>query len=525
LEVKKSSIHNGLTHTRHVVMVTAVREVDAVGGYRVDSIRDDDHKSRRLRVQAIRRCAQRFEVADSAAPLQRHPAATVASAVLTPKSWRREHVVLASLFATVTTLVAAIAPGFANATRQSIEPVLITQPLALPDIAEVVDPAASPAPGTPSATLAASPLPESDWQLVTVKPGQTLGDIFESLGLPVTAMHRLLDHPGAREPLTRIRPGTQFKFDIPAAGELRAVRFDRDEASRVTLTLRADTIEEQVQQRDLQQRVQMAGGEIEDSLFGAGTKAGLSNGAIIELAKVFGYDIDFAQDLRVGDRFSVVYEEIYRDGERLRAGDILSATFINQGKRYTAFRYEFADGRAEYFDADGRPLKKSFLRIPVEFTRISSLFSAARKHPILGRTRAHQGVDYAAGSGTPIMAAGEGRISFAGWKNGYGRTVIVDHGRGYTTLYGHMSRFGKAKTGARVRQGETIGFVGMSGLASGPHLHYEFRINGSHRDPLKVTLPKPEPLPHSELARFRLQTQPMLAKLQLLEGGHAYASR
>jgi murein DD-endopeptidase MepM/ murein hydrolase activator NlpD len=467
-----------------------------------------DHQQERVsRAQAVRRRAQ--QAADQAALSnpRRFP--------LPAAPWRREHVVLAGLFLGVTTLVAAIAPGFANATKRSAEPQLTTQILPLPDM-----PVAA---GTPA--LPAAAVPTDQWKTVTVKAGQTLGDIFAALELPSSTMHRLLDHPGAREPLTRIRPGTQFHFQIAASGELRAVRFDRDETSRVTLTLDGDSIDEEIAQRDIQRRIQIAGGEIEGSLFGAGAKAGLSNGAIVELAKVFGYDIDFAQDLRVGDQFSVVYEEIYRDGERLRAGDILAATFVNQGKRYTAFRYEFADGRIEHFDADGRPLKKSFLRIPIEFARISSLFSAARKHPILGRTRAHKGVDYAAGSGTPIMTAGDGRISFAGWKNGYGRTVIVDHGRGYTTLYGHMSRFGKARTGARVRQGEVIGYVGATGLATGPHLHYEFRINGVHRDPLKMTLPKPEPLPRTELARFRLQTQPMLAKLQLIEGGRAYAAR
>ena len=470
------------------------------------------------RAQAIRRSAQRLsQAAVSAAPAR---VTSVAGTALKPRSWQREHWMLASLFATVTTLVAAIAPGFANATKQPVEPVLITQPLALPEIvppSEVLvaaqDVAAAPAVAT-----------ESTWQAVTVKNGQTLGEIFTSLGLSTATMQRVLAHPGAAAPLTRIRPGTQFWFDI-ADGQLRAVRFDRDEANRVTLTLAGDKIEEAVQQRDIQRRVQMASGEIKGSLFGAGAEAGLSNGAIVELANVFSYDIDFAQDLQAGDRFSVVYEEVYRDGERLRAGDILAATFVNQGKRYNAFRYEHPDGRREYFDADGRPMKKSFLRIPIEFARISSLFTSARKHPVLGVTRAHKGVDYAAGTGTPIMSAGDGRIAFAGWKSGYGRTVIVDHGRGYTTLYGHMSRFGKAKTGGRVGQGDVIGYVGASGLATGPHLHYEFRVAGVHRDPLKMTLPKPEPLPRAELARFQLQTQPMLAKLQMIEGGRAYASR
>src|SRR5690606_28363930 len=255
------------------------------------------------------------------------------------------------------------------------------------------------------------------------------------------------------------------------------------------------------------------------SLFAAGAEAGMDDAVILELAKVFGYDIDFAQDLRTGDRFSVVYDEVYRDGERLRGGEVLAATFVNQGRRYSAFRYRFEDGRTAYYDAEGRPMKKSFLRMPIEFARISSRFTSARKHPVLGRVRAHKGVDYAANSGTPIMAAGDGKVFFAGWQNGYGRTIILDHGRGYTTLYGHMSRLGKYKTGQRVRQGDVIGYVGATGLATGPHLHYEFRVAGVHRDPLKVTLPKPEPLPAQELARFRLQVAPMLAQLELLDSG------
>jgi len=255
-------------------------------------------------------------------------------------------------------------------------------------------------------------------------------------------------------------------------------------------------------------------------LFADGEAAGLSTPLILEMAKVFGYDIDFAQDLRVGDEFSVVYEEVYREGERLRTGDILVASFVNQGRKFTAFRYVFPDGRVEYFDAEGRPMKKGFLRMPIEFARLSSRFNPNRRHPVLGTVRAHRGVDYAASTGTPIMSAGDGRISFVGTQRGYGRTVIVDHGNGITTLYAHMSRFAGRRNGSRVRQGDIIGYVGSSGLASGPHLHYEFRVKGVHRDPLKVTFPKPEPLPKAELARFHSQTGPWLARLELLEGKH-----
>src|SRR5690606_28999035 len=178
-----------------------------------------------------------------------------------------------------------------------------------------------------------------------------------------------------------------------------------------------------------------------------------------------------------------------------------------------AVRWE-RNGKMEYFDLEGRPLKKSFMRMPIEFARISSRFNPNRKHPVLGTTRAHRGVDYAAVTGTPIMAAGDGRVSFAGWQNGYGRTVIIDHGKGTTTLYGHMSRLGKYKVGQRVQQGAIIGYVGSTGLATGPHLHYEFRVKGVHRDPLTVTFPKPEPLNGKEMVAFRAATAPAIAQLK-----------
>ena len=202
--------------------------------------------------------------------------------------------------------------------------------------------------------------------------------------------------------------------------------------------------------------------------------------------------------------------------DELGSLDIQAATFTVRGKPHLAFRFDH-DGKAEYFDQDGRPLKKAFIRMPVQYTRISSRFTKARKHPVLGRTRAHQGVDYGAPSGTPIMAAGDARVQFAGWRGGYGRAVILDHGRGHTTLYGHMSRFANIKTGQRVAQGTVIGYVGSTGLATGPHLHYEFRVNGAHRNPLAVTMPPPEPLRGKSLAQFRAQTSQALAKIRRVE--------
>jgi murein DD-endopeptidase MepM/ murein hydrolase activator NlpD len=414
--------------------------------------------------------------------------------------WSREHWVLASLFAFLALLVVTIIPGFASAMRSASANDRATLSLPLP-----------PMPGKPAEATAGSA-----WQVVRVQNGQTLGAVFEQMGVPASVMHRVLEQPSART-LSRLRAGAEIAFDLGHDGQLRGLRFERDEAARVELSLADGKIAEKVIERPLERRVMVASGEITSSLYAAGAKAGLSNAAINQMANAFSYDIDFTQDLRDGDRFQVVYEEIWRDGERLRSGGVVAASFINRGKEFTALRYQ-RNGKDEYFDLSGRPLKKSFMRMPIEFARISSRFNPRRKHPVLGTVRAHKGVDYAAGTGTPIMAAGDARVSFVGWQNGYGRTVVLDHGNGTTTLYGHMSRFGKYKTGSRVSQGAIIGYVGMTGLASGPHLHYEFRVKGVHRDPLTVTMPKPDPLAGAELARFRAATAPAVAQLKRVEG-------
>jgi murein DD-endopeptidase MepM/ murein hydrolase activator NlpD len=416
--------------------------------------------------------------------------------------WSHKHWLLAGLFGTLGILVATIIPGFANAMRgAAVEANRTTLSLPLP----------------PMAGKAANVAAGSAWQVVRVQSGQTLGTLFQDMGVSASVMHQVLELPSARGPLSRLRAGAELAFDLGAAGELRGLRFERDEASRVELSLADGQIKEKVIERPLERRIMVASGEITSSLYADGARAGLSNAAINQMANAFSYDIDFSHDLRDGDRFQVVYEEIWRDGERLRSGGVVAASFFNRGKEYTAVRYQ-REGKDEYFDLSGRPLKKSFMRMPIEFARISSRFNPNRRHPVLGTVRAHKGVDYAAGTGTPIMAAGEARVSFVGWQNGYGRTVVLDHGRGYSTLYGHMSRFGKFKTGQRVSQGNVIGYVGMTGLASGPHLHYEFRVNGAHRDPLTVTMPKPEPLTGTELARFRAATAPAMAQLKRVEG-------
>jgi murein DD-endopeptidase MepM/ murein hydrolase activator NlpD len=351
-----------------------------------------------------------------------------------------------------------------------------------------------------------------NWRTVTVEKGQTLGEVFNDLGIDHDVMRRVLDTPSAKQAFKRVRDGDIIEFEINGYDQLRAMRFDSSDVEQVHLTITDASIQETLTQRKMEKRLMVASGEITSSLYADAQRAGLSGKIVSQVADVFKYDIDFSDDLRAGDRFQVVYEQTYLDGKPYRQGQIQAATFVNRGEKFSAFRYN-ANGREEYFDGSGRPLKKVLLRIPIEYARLSSSFGM-RRHPVLGRMRAHKGVDYAARSGTPIMAAGDGRVEMAGWKSGYGKTVIINHGQGRSTLYAHMSSFGKIKRGQYVSQGSVIGRVGSTGLATGPHLHYEFRVGGKQVNPLKVTMPKPEPLRGAALAKFRNATAPAVAMME-----------
>ena len=414
------------------------------------------------------------------------------------RKWSHEHWLLAGLFGFVGTALIAIVPGFSNATRVAeAAPARVQMALPLP---------AAPAEAGNA----------SGWQTVRIQSGENLGSVFAQLKLSPALMHDLLDATSARDSLVHLRAGQEIGFEFDAKGTLKTLRFDKDPGTRVDLAIDGDKVTENIKLRPIEHRVEIASGVITSSLYADGARAGLTATSINTLANIFKYDIDFVEDLRDGDTFQVVYEVLWRDGTRIGTGDVIGATFTNRGHRYEAFGYAPNGGSIEYFDETGRPLKKVLMRIPVEFSRLSSTFGM-RNHPILGRMRMHKGVDYAAPTGTPIMAAGDGKIKFLGWKNGYGRCVEVDHGQGRSTFYGHMSAWGKEKIGQHVAQGSTIGYVGMSGLATGPHLHYEFRVNGNQVNPLTVTMPKPEPLAGAQLAHFRAATAPALAKLEMVE--------
>ncbi|MCC6303316.1 MAG: peptidoglycan DD-metalloendopeptidase family protein [Gammaproteobacteria bacterium] len=369
---------------------------------------------------------------------------------------------------------------------------------------------------TPAAPKA--PEPADDWKTAQVRSGDSLSLIFGRLGLSPQELHNILELGGDTQTLKRVFPGEEVRVQTGGGGELLALNYDMDESRTLWVERGEDGFSSRVVEHPLERRVTQTSGIINDSLFLASQRAGLSDNLTMELAGIFGWDVDFSLDIRQGDRFAVVYEEVYKDGDKLRDGAILAAEFVNRGKVYRAVRYTEPGGSGQYYTAEGKSLRKAFLRSPVAFTRVSSGFSLGRMHPILNRIRSHKGVDYAAPTGTPVKSTGDGKIAFKGVKGGYGNVVIVQHGNRYSTLYGHLSGFARGlRAGSRVAQGQVIGYVGMTGLATGPHLHYEFHVDGVHRNPLTVPLPDAAPLPAQQMAAFNRESQPYLARLDALD--------
>jgi len=362
------------------------------------------------------------------------------------------------------------------------------------------------------------PPPAATWIKVSVGSGESLSNIFEDEGLPREDWIQMMSLGGDCGRLKRLKAGDQLNLRMEA-GRLEELTYAFDETR--TLSVRRKTtgngFEAATLTASLEHRTNEGTGVIRNSLFADGRKAGLPDRMILEFADIFGYDIDFAQDLQEGDRFSVVYDQLFKDGKKLREGDILAAEFINQGHLYRAVRYVDSDGRASYFTPEGQALRKAFIRTPVDFARISSGFNLHRLHPILNIIRAHKGVDYAAAIGTPVHATGDGKVEFIGKKNGYGNVLMIRHGAQYETVYGHLSRFASGLSeGSKVRQGQIVAYVGMTGLATAPHLHYEFRVNGIHQNPVTVALPRAIPLSPQLQANFRARTAPLVAQMEAL---------
>ena len=350
----------------------------------------------------------------------------------------------------------------------------------------------------------------------TVSSGDTLSVLFAKAELGNSLMHKILDTNKDAKRFANLKVGQTISFKLDENQELQSISSPISAIETIHLEKQPDTesfsFRKEVATTQISEK--HAEGTIKGALLSATAEAGLPYGLAINMANIFGYDIDFAQDLRSGDRFELIYEEKTLDGKAVGTGNILSARFTNRGKVYTAVRYTDKNGNSSYYNADGSSLRKAFIRTPVDFARISSRFSNGRKHPILNKIRAHKGVDYAAPRGTPIKAAGDGRIALAGRKGGYGNTVVIKHGQRYQTLYAHMQGFAKGiRSGSTVKQGQIIGYIGTTGLSTGPHLHYEFRVNGVHVDPLSQKLPAADPIQASEKKRFLELSKTLLAKL------------
>jgi len=389
-------------------------------------------------------------------------------------------------------------------------------------------------PSTPSPTLAATPAlsagePAQTAELqrqaepvervdeVTVAAGDNLALIFQRLEIPAGEMLRIVNSGELGEQLSRLRVGQTLTVTRAGDGRLLRVQTEINPETRLIVTRQENgfLIDREaiaLERRTLFSKVEIDAGS---SLYLSAHEAGVPDAVINSIAEAYGWKLDFGRDIQPRDEFRVLFNALYRDDVLVRIEQVLAAELVNRGKAMPIIGFATPQGKPQFYTPDGKSMDRGFLRYPVEFTRISSHFSAARMHPILHTVRAHKGTDFAAPSGTPVMAASDGVVQYRGWKNGYGNVVILQHDGKYSTVYGHLSRFGAAKQGERVERGKVIGYVGMTGHATGPHLHYEFRINGEHQDPLKVTLPENRSIAPDQRLAFMEHSQRWLAELRL----------
>jgi murein DD-endopeptidase MepM/ murein hydrolase activator NlpD len=347
-----------------------------------------------------------------------------------------------------------------------------------------------------------------------VRAGDSLSLIFKREGIAARDLHLLMTTDPLGKRLRNIFPGQQLAFTLTSGDTLARIEYSSGPLQTLVFVRDGDKFIGEEINREPERVTAYKHGVIENSLFLASQRAGLNDTMTMRLAQIFQWDIDFVLDLRRGDEFSVLFEELYVDGEFIGHGDILAAEFVNRGRNYRAIRYTDKAGTSNYYTPEGNSMRQAFLRAPVEFSRISSNFNMNRTHPLFNRSMPHRGIDYAAPTGTPILASGDGRVITASRTAPNGNYVVIQHGQQVTTKYLHLSKFGaNIKQGVRVRQGQVIGYVGATGWASGPHLHYEFLVNGVHQNPRTVKLPQADPIPRSELAIFIERSAPLLALL------------
>lgn len=361
--------------------------------------------------------------------------------------------------------------------------------------------------------LEKTPPETSTYKIHEVKDGENLSIIFEDFEVPLNTAYKIF-RLDTQNLLSNIKPGDKMRFNF-MGGNLSSIEIMKDQINSLLISI-SNNISIKNVQKNVELITSFKSGVIESSFYQSAIDSDIPDSVIMDFAYIFGWDVDFVFDIREGDSFHVIYDTPYSEGEKVKNGDIVIAKFINNGNTYYANRFFSNNKKKEYFDAAGNNMQKAFLRAPLDFAYISSHFNPNRMHPILHTIRAHNGVDYAAKRGSPVRTTGDGNISFVGRKNGCGNEIVIKHSNEYTTRYCHLERFEKnIKKGKKVSQGDTIGFVGSTGLATGPHLHYEFKVGNKHTNPIKVKLPSAEPVADNLKSSF--DTLFMKNKLMLEE--------
>jgi len=352
---------------------------------------------------------------------------------------------------------------------------------------------------------------------VNVKRNDTLISILKRAGVNYDSIQKFIDSRNS-ELLTNIRIGDKIKIGFNESGDLQHLSYEQKPTEGIRAELEDQTYKIFPYTKSTEAFQVYKEVIIEESLYQDGLKAGLPDSVIMDMAYIYGWDIDFTYDLRPGDSFSLIYEEVILDGVKIKDGDILIAKFNLKGKEFIATRFDQSNGKSEYFSPEGRNIKKAFLRSPVNFSYVSSRYNLKRKHPILYKIKAHTGVDYAASKGTPVIATGDGTIVYAATKGGYGNLIEIKHSEDYLTRYAHLNKFHKRSgLGKKIEQGQVIGYVGKSGMATGYHLHYEFHVNGKHTNPLTVKFPNARPVNKNEFSEYSMNYKNRLTQLNNFE--------
>ncbi len=419
-----------------------------------------------------------------------------------PSQDRKIHLRWLVAMSTVPLLGMAVAFGIAPATDP--------QPLALKTVIDNL--------ALPQATV----LNDGDgtfWREARIQRGDTIGSLLNRLQVEDEAASTFIKNAKHAKTLYQLVPGRSVRAKTTEAGELLALRYIASDSTLLSVDRDGAGFRAVEQTAPLDTHISMKSGEIRSSLFGATDAAGVPDAIATQMAEVFSSDIDFHLDIRKGDRFTVVYETVYSNGEPVKTGRVLAAEFINQGHAYRALYFQDREGHEGYYTPDGKSLRKAFLRSPLEFSRVTSGFSSARLHPVLQTWRAHKGVDYGAPTGTKVRATADATVAVAGKQGGYGNVVILQHGGSNSTVYGHLSAFANGvRQGSRVKQGDVIGYVGATGMATGPHLHYEFRVAGVQRNPLTVPMPQAFPIAMQYKNDFLTSAKPLMNQLEMLRG-------